>query len=396
MRIERPVWSDSKELKQLCAALDGHARFVGGCVRDALTGADADDIDMATPFEPSEVKARLEPFFPVLPTGTAHGTQTVLLNDGRFKKAEVTTLRKDVETDGRHAVVAFSKDWREDASRRDLTINALYADFEGNVFDYFNGAQDLADGVVRFIGRPSDRIREDYLRVLRYFRFYARFGKGGADEETLAACRAGLDGVKKLSVDRLRREFFALTALKDAAKGLRAADDAGLSELFFPVSPNIHVLERFIKYCPSASVLWRFSALLPFDAQVRADFCRHWKLSRRDSAKLAGADGRFLSQNPALFSENALFRFKAVYGDEAETAAFLAAAVTKNTAWENVAAAAGKLSLPPFRFSGADVAAAGVSGKRTGEILSAVKELWLSENGQTPREELLSFMKGLL
>lgn len=394
MKIKCPFWSDSKELKRICAALDGRVRFVGGCVRDALAGIPVNDIDMATVFEPAEVKTRLEPFFPVIPTGVSHGTQTVLLNGGRFKKAEITTLRKDVETDGRHAVVAFSTDWSEDASRRDLTINALYADFDGNVFDYFGGAEDLKKGIVRFIGNPSDRIGEDHLRVLRYFRFFARFGKHPSDNETLAACRAGLDGVKKLPVDRLRQEFFALISLDGAAKGLYEADKAGLLELFFPVSPNIKALERFINYSPSASFLWRFSALLPFDARVRADFCRFWKLSRRDSAKLM--TNAFFLQNAAPLSENALFRFKEAYGGEAGTVALLAAAVTENPAWEDVANKAAEMSLPPFRFSGTDVAATGVSGKRTGEILSAVKEFWLSKNGRADRKELLSFMRGLL
>lgn len=396
MKIQAPFWAESKELKHLFSLLDDRVRFVGGCVRDTLLGATPNDTDLATPLLPAEVKERLEPHFRIIPTGIEHGTLTVLINGKDLKKAEITTLRKDIATDGRHAVVAFSKDWKEDASRRDLTINALYADFQGNVFDFFGGIDDLKAGIVRFIGDPSARIREDYLRVLRFFRFYSRYAKRPPDKETLKACREGIEGVKKLSTDRLRGEFFALVSSNRAASGLKTAVDCGYSEFFFPVSPNTDALERFTQYCPSASVMWRFSALLPFEAIARNEFSKRWKLSKKDAGFLLKTGKEDVYSSCAAFSENGLLRFKERFEKDAETAAFLAAAVTDDVRWLSVGEKIKDIKIPPFCFSGSDIIAAGVTGRRAGEILACVKEYWLSKDARPNRQELLSFMATLI
>jgi poly(A) polymerase len=189
----------------------GTARYVGGCVRDSLAGSPAKDIDLATPLSPNEVIDRLERAgLKAVPTGIDHGTITAVSSGA---VVEVTTLRRDVSTDGRRATVAFTDDWREDAARRDFTINALYADpATGDVTDYFGGVDDLAAGIVRFIGAPLERIAEDHLRILRFFRFHARFGSGAPDAESLSACAARANDLMALSRERIADELLKILA----------------------------------------------------------------------------------------------------------------------------------------------------------------------------------------
>ena len=186
------AWIDHAGLKTLLDALEadqGKTRFVGGFVRDTLLGITTADIDCATSLAPQVVLERITGAgFKAVPTGIAHGTVTAILPSG---PVEITTLRRDVTTDGRRATIAYTDDWREDAGRRDFTINALSVEPGGGiVHDYFDGLADLAAGHVRFIGDPAERIAEDHLRILRFFRFHARFGRGDPDDEALAACAA--------------------------------------------------------------------------------------------------------------------------------------------------------------------------------------------------------------
>lgn len=184
-------------------------RFVGGCVRDCLAGQTVGDIDLATTATPEQVVEVFDTAnIRCVPTGIDHGTVTVIVEEKTF---EITTLRRDIKTDGRHAEVVFSTDWREDAARRDFTINALSVDQDGTLYDYFDGVQDLNAGIVRFIGDPDQRIQEDYLRILRFFRFSARFSKQGVyDQSGLEACVRHKEELKKLSVERLQSEFFKM------------------------------------------------------------------------------------------------------------------------------------------------------------------------------------------
>ena len=212
------AWRERPALAAIVAALGGAdaTRLVGGAVRDGLLGLPVSDIDLATRLVPSEVVERLEAAkIKAVPTGIAHGTVTAVTDDG---PVEVTTLRRDVATDGRHAVVAFSDDWREDASRRDFTINALYADSAtGEVFDWFDGLADLDARHVRFIGDPLTRIAEDHLRILRFFRFHARFGDGVPDADGLAACATRANDLMALSRERIAAELVKLLAAVDPA-----------------------------------------------------------------------------------------------------------------------------------------------------------------------------------
>ena len=184
---------------------ESKVRFVGGCIRKALSGENIDDIDLATSLEPDEIKQRLaKNDVKVIDSGISHGTVTVILNK---KKFEITTLRKDISTDGRHANVQFTLDWKQDALRRDFTINAMYADIEGRIFDPLNGISDLQDGRIKFIGSSDERIKEDYLRILRYFRFFTQYSKMDYDRDIIHSIKRNINGLNKISNERIFDEL---------------------------------------------------------------------------------------------------------------------------------------------------------------------------------------------
>jgi poly(A) polymerase len=222
-------WLDAKATRTLIAALDAGGldfRFVGGAVRDGLLGRKVADIDVATPARPDAVVRAVEAAgLKAIPTGIAHGTVTAMVGHQPF---EITTLRRDVETDGRHAVVAFTDNWRADAARRDFTMNALYADRGGAITDFFGGEADAKAGHVRFIGDPAERIAEDGLRILRFFRFHAWYGQGPLDSAGLAACVQLAGMIGRLSGERVRVELFKTLAAPDPAPAWTAMIDAGV------------------------------------------------------------------------------------------------------------------------------------------------------------------------
>ncbi|WP_341895839.1 CCA tRNA nucleotidyltransferase, partial [Ferrovibrio terrae] len=228
-------WMTAAPTRSLLAALGASGapvRFVGGCVRDAILGLRPADIDLATPETPEVVIRRLEKAkLKAVPTGIEHGTVTAVVPPATF---QVTTLRRDVATDGRHATVVFGTDWAEDAARRDFTINALYADADGRLYDYTDGRADLAAGLVRFIGDPAARVAEDYLRVLRFFRFHARFGRGAPDAASLAACAAASDRLDRLSGERIRDELLKILILPNAADALVLMQQSGVLAAVLP------------------------------------------------------------------------------------------------------------------------------------------------------------------
>jgi poly(A) polymerase len=237
-KVEPQDWMVSHETKTVMDALSETgmvtALFVGGCVRNMLVGEEVGDIDIACVFDPDQVADRLtRRGIKVVPTGIEHGTVTAVVNK---KPYEITTLRKDVETDGRRAVVKFSTDWGEDAERRDFTINTLLADSQGNVYDPTGqGLKDIDARVVRFVGDPTTRIAEDHLRILRFFRFHARYGKGAPDAEGLEACRYGADKIEELSRERITQEFFKILSVDKPADILSIMfDNSILTEFKFP------------------------------------------------------------------------------------------------------------------------------------------------------------------
>ena len=218
---------------------EDEVRFVGGCVRKAICGESIDDIDLATSFEPNEVKKRLnKENIKVLDTGISHGTVTAILNK---KKFEITTLRKDVSTDGRHANVEFTSNWEEDASRRDFTINAIYADIEGRIFDPLNGISDLQNGIIKFIGSSEERIQEDYLRILRYFRFFTQYSKVDYDQNIIRSIKQYINGLNKISNERIFDELKKILRLKNV---YRLFSHNTSKEIFLNIFPQFKYYER--------------------------------------------------------------------------------------------------------------------------------------------------------
>ncbi len=284
-------WAASKGGRALLAALDadaGTTRLVGGAVRDALLGLAVKDFDLATRLTPQQVIERLQAAgLKAVPTGLAHGTVTAVAHG---LTAEVTTLRRDVATDGRHAEIAFTDDWREDASRRDFTINALYATLpDGAISDFFGGREDLAARRVRFIGDPLQRIAEDHLRILRFFRFSARFA-GVVDVDGLAACRARANDLMALSRERVSGEMQGLLAVADPVPIVTLMHGQGI---FAPILPEITpagiaALARTVAAEAAAGIAgdWRrrLAALLPADAAEAV--ASRLRLSNADRARL--------------------------------------------------------------------------------------------------------------
>ena len=298
MRLPDAPWRRRPGMDRLLAALDaakGETRFVGGCVRDTLLGLDASDVDLATRIAPDEVIRRLgKARIKAVPTGLAHGTVTAVIGG---KPVEVTTLRRDVATDGRRATIEYTEDWREDAARRDFTINALSAEPEsGEVFDYFGGLADLQAGRVRFIGDPLQRIAEDHLRILRFFRFHARFGAGPPDPEGLEACAARANDLMALSRERIADDLLKLLAMPDPALTLALMIERGLLR---PVLPEIDSAERLAALVAAeqaagidAQPIRRFAALLPTETEVATDVAARLRLSRRATRRLVTAARR--------------------------------------------------------------------------------------------------------
>ncbi len=298
-RFPEASWRAHAGLAELLDALGaqaGDVRFVGGFVRDTLLGLETSDVDCATRLAPEEVSRRIvKAGFKAVPTGIAHGTVTAVLPSG---PVEITTLRRDVATDGRHATIAYTDDWREDAARRDFTINALSADpASGIIHDYFGGRADLAAGIVRFIGDPLKRIAEDHLRILRFFRFFARFGTGGPDAAALDACRVRANDLMALSRERIADELLKLLAIADPLAAVRLMLDNGILK---PVLPEITVeaadrlgkliaAERSAGIAPAA--LRRLSSLLPRDPEVAQGIGARLKLSNAARKRLAAAAG---------------------------------------------------------------------------------------------------------
>src|SRR5712692_3827526 len=288
-RIAPQPWMDEPPTRLLFAALAQAgiaARFVGGCVRDALLGLRIADIDLATPSRPEEVATALDKAgLKLVPTGIAHGTVTAVVPPRHY---EITTLRRDVETDGRHARVAFDADWAEDAARRDFTINAIYLDPNGTLHDPVGGLADLAARRVRFVGEPATRIAEDVLRVLRYYRFTARFGSGKGDPAARAACRAAVPLLPKLSAERVAQELTGLLGAANPVPALRMMAEDRVLAAILPEGTRLDRLERLIASEREPDVLCRLAALVAVDAAGAASLAERLRLSSVERDRILG------------------------------------------------------------------------------------------------------------
>jgi poly(A) polymerase len=376
----------SPETRAVMDAL-GEARFVGGVVRNSLMGREVSDIDIATPLTPDEVTKRLEATkLKAVPTGVEHGTITAISNGRPY---EVTTLRRDVSTDGRRAVVTFTTDWAEDAQRRDFTMNALYADATGEVFDTVGGVADLKAGRVRFVGDPVTRIREDFLRILRLFRFHAWYGKSEIDKPALQACAAEKAGLRQLSGERIAKEMLKLLAAEDPVPVLRSMAATGILSEVLPGELNIVRLERLVAidgtnfFQPDA--ILRLAALLPDRAAAAHEITDRWKLSNADRdrlADIAGNTDKIVSYLSIKEVRKLLYKLgTARFKDRVSLKWAEDPKETNFVQWRALLAMADAWQRPKFPLDGGNVMAAGVpQGPLIGKILAEVEEWWIDSD----------------
>ncbi|MDE1939269.1 MAG: CCA tRNA nucleotidyltransferase [Alphaproteobacteria bacterium] len=383
-RLDSQPWMSAPQTQKLMAAL-GEARFVGGAVRNALLGKPVVDVDIATPLTPDKVQQKLTAAgIRAVPTGIDHGTITAVVDGKPF---EVTTLRRDVETDGRHAVVTFTTDWAEDARRRDFTMNALYADASGAVLDVVGGVEDMKAGRVRFVGDAATRIREDYLRILRLFRFHAWYGRGEIDAAALQAAAAEKAGIAKLSGERIAKEMLRLLEAAAPASVLRQMAASGILAEVLPDLLDIARLERLAEidaanfFTPDAVL--RLAALLPHDTRVAAQVSDRWKLSnavRERLEDIAGSTEKIVSYLSIREVRKLLYRL----GPQPfKDRLFLKWAEDPRAAmqWRALLAMADAWTRPRFPLTGRDVKQAGVpEGPLVGQVLGEVEAWWIDSD----------------
>lgn len=403
-RIDPPDWmtaAPTRTALQALAAGGATVRFVGGCVRDAILGLRPADVDMATTELPETVIKRLEKAkLKAVPTGIAHGTVTAVVPPATF---QVTTLRQDVATDGRHATVSFGTDWAEDAARRDFTINALYADADGVLHDYTGGRADLAAGIVRFIGHAEARVAEDYLRVLRFFRFHARFGKGAPNAAALAACTAAAGKLDRLSGERIRDELLKILALPNAADALVLMQQSGVLAALLPEAIIASALfDRLValqQAVASASDLepevWpRLAILFPaVDEGLAERVGERLKLSNAQRLRVAALLGAAPFDPTTIVDEavwrQMLYRFGVERCRDRALLAAAAGLLDEDIAVARIVAAA-NWQRPIFPLRGADILAVGFApGPTVSALLNELEDWWATEGFRPSREACL-------
>jgi poly(A) polymerase len=415
VNVAHEDWFNAPDLKRAMALLNadgGEGCIAGGAVRNSLMGIPIADVDLATTLKPEEVIERAKAAgIKAIPTGIEHGTVTLVIGGRPF---EVTTLRRDVTTDGRRAEVAFTDDWQEDASRRDLTINGLYADAKGEVIDLVDGLADIETRTVRFIGDAETRIREDYLRILRYFRFFAFYGSGRPDAAALRAMAREKDGLNRLSAERVWSELKKLLSAEDPGRALLWMRTTGILTLILPETekwgidevPGLIAAERAFGW--KTDPLLRLAAMVPPDVERLCGMAERLKLSKQEAAFfvewasspkipekiVATVFRRMLYRSGKggvivrLKLQLSIMRAKAE-GDTAlmPEVARLSALLREAESWVK----------PVFPLSGADVLAKGVSpGPRVGELLSKLEEEWLVGDFNAEKPALLARLDALL
>ncbi len=397
-------WLKRRETSAVFGALQGDSletRAVGGAVRNALLGLPVTEIDLATTAEPERVMALAEEAgLKAVPTGIDHGTVTVIADGLPF---EVTTLRRDVETFGRHAKIAYTTSWEEDAKRRDFTLNALYADRDGKVFDPLGGYDDLAAGRVRFVGDAEARIKEDFLRILRFFRFHAYYGKGDMDAGGLKAAvrmRAGLD---QLSAERIAGELRRILVAPQAARAVEALYDYGLLTGVLGGVPRLGRFERLVAIeaanalAPDPSL--RLAALAVFVEEDAPRVAERLRLSNAERAVLAlGAEKGVVAGLPdETAAKSALYRLGQSYRSALLLAWADSGASPDDTAWRKALVLPERWQAPSFPLSGNDIMALGeLKGPEIGELLKVLEQDWIGSGFALGRDQLLAKARALM
>ena len=412
--LSAEAWFQSEGLRRVFDLLNrdgGEVRVVGGAVRNSLMGLDVGDIDLATTLAPEEVVRRAEEAeIKAVPTGIAHGTVTLVIDGQPY---EVTTLRRDVETDGRHAQVAFGVDWAEDAARRDLTINALYVGADGEVIDLVDGLTDIENGTVRFIGDAARRIEEDYLRVLRFFRFFAWYGSGRPDADGLRASARAKSKLQTLSAERIWAETKKLLAAPDPGRALLWMRQSGVLSAILPETekwgidaiPGLVAAETALKW--PHDPLIRLAAIVPRDPSRLAAMSERLRMSRLETtffeqyanAPEIDAETRQAALDRLLYRHGTLgiitrLKLSLASAREAlqrgpgamETVARLAALLARAEAFV----------MPKLPVSGQDLIASGIqAGPNIGRLLDALEEDWVNSNFALDKERLLQRLERL-
>lgn len=398
-------WLNEPSLRAVFAALSAagcEGRIVGGAVRNTLAGQRVSDIDIATPCTPDAV-ARLARAAGLVchATGISHGTVTIVSEGAPY---QVTTLRRDVETDGRHAVVAFTTDWAEDANRRDLTINALYCDRDGTIFDPVGGLDDLTHRRVRFIGDAATRIREDYLRILRFFRFSAEYAEGPFNAEGVSACAEQKDGLARLSAERVWTELRKLLVAPRAADAARVMEEHGIFAQLLGIATDTNALQRLAHIERTRGVpadpVTRLSALTRPDSASAANLAQRLRLSRAEAEVLQNTskkDPGFNPSSPESAARAAVYRLgKDTFAAGQRLAWAHSDADVESEPWQQRAQLGTSWTPPVLPYSGANIIALGVPpGPAVSMALKAFEDWWIAADFPADRKLLESKLAAL-
>ena len=408
-KIPPQDWLTAPETRAVMEALTAYgadARFVGGCVRDALSNRPVSDIDIATPDTPETVIQLLQSVgIRAIPTGIEHGTITAVINDKTF---EITTLRRDVKTDGRHAVVEFTDDWLEDAKRRDFTINTLSATLDGDVYDPGSAISDLSYGWVKFVGRASERIAEDHLRILRFYRLYGTFTQSYVDIDAVAACRAAAPELRNLSGERIRQELLKILLVAHPEEVILRMRGDHVLDYILPEVGNINIL-RLVNWFETRAIkidgiepdaIRHLGAVVETDRAGAKAISERLKLSGRDARRLAdlcdppvvvNPDMGELAENRALRKfGHALVKDLALINWAREMADNPRLPRERKEAWVALLEKCQSWQDPEFPISGRDVLSLGIArGPAVGEVLDRVEEWWENGNYRADRQACL-------
>jgi poly(A) polymerase len=412
-KLSPQPWMTAPETRAVFDALQAcgkEARFVGGCVRNAVFGLPVKDIDIATPEPPERVMQLLQAAsIKAIPTGIDHGTVTAVIDTHHF---EVTTLRVDVETHGRHATVAFTDDWLADALRRDFTINTLSSTLEGDIYDPLTGLDDLGQRWVRFVGIARERIEEDILRLLRFFRFQATFGNKSMDRDALAACRLLAPRLGELSAERVLSELFRILEAPNPADTMILMNGERILEHFLPEAENFGRL-RMVYWLETTAIkvasvvtdpLRRLAAILPDDPRGHEALAQRLRLSKNQASRLALMTRGEYAPNPELDEQQrrlALFDLQAegfrdlvILNWAQEMALQPRRQADRSEAWLTMLEAADAWTKPVFPIKGQDLLDLGLEqGPGVGETLDVVERWWRDGNFEADRDRCLQQLK---
>ncbi|KAB2836740.1 MAG: CCA tRNA nucleotidyltransferase [Caedimonadaceae bacterium] len=398
--IEIQPWMRSLEVQKLFSVFESahtNLRFVGGVVRDALSGRPIDDIDLATILTPDVVMTTLtQAGITMVPTGLKHGTVTAVINNKHF---EITTLRTDVSSDGRHAEVEYTNDWLKDAMRRDFTFNAMYLSYDGELFDPFDGLSDLKSGIVRFIGNPTQRITEDYLRILRFFRFFAYFGKNDPDERTLQSIVELKEGLNRISSERIHKEFFKLIEATNPIRALETMQVLSIMQTLFKFDGNCQTLSRLITLEDAlglkAAPLRRLLALFEGHLGSLGEAMDRMKLSNAEKHTIVTTGYArahltdplnilFYQWGPRITFHAFMLQTASDRTSHAEATKHLQVLMNQMNDWIR----------PTFPLKGEDLIDLGVpEGPMIGTLIQKAEMWWLQNRCSPSREACLNFLK---